>query len=157
MKKLKRSSLAVFFLIFFSLDADAAPKITVTGSWTQAIGESNLTAGAGSTLTSTYTSSTSAVTLNISNTGGGAWSVKVRKTDTSWPAGVTLYVKRTANGTGTGTITGGTAFMQVTNSDNSFSSGTKNRTGITCQFQITGMSLNVDPASYLSTVVFTVQ
>ncbi len=154
---MKETVLAIVALLaIFSLAEGAT--ITVTGSYTQPVSESDLSAGAGSALNSTYTSTTSAVTIDIGGVvSNNQFRVSVRKLDTSWPAGVTLYVRRTGDGTGSGSISGGTTYQQVTNADMAFFNGRRNRTGVTVQFQITSVSLSVDPASYLTTVVFTVQ
>jgi hypothetical protein len=137
--------------------ADAAINITVTGSWSFSVGQANLTGGAGSDLTSTFTSATNQATLGVSNTLGASWRIDVRRIDTLWHANLHLWLKRTNNGTfGSGTYSGGTIFLDLTTSDQMFMTGRGNRTGFTLQFQLTGVSTAVPAASYSTTIRYTV-
>jgi len=132
--------------------------ITTTGSWSEYIDVDDLQSGAGSDLTDTYTSAVDEVTLDIDNTTGSSdsWRVDVSRADTDWPTGVRLYVQRTSAGTGSGSISGGGTYSEVTSSDTTFFSGAGDRTGIDIQLRITGMSLSVSPDTYLTTVTYSV-
>lgn len=132
--------------------------ITVSGDWSRTITASDLQAGAGSDLASTYESASNQASITISGTGGNtdAWRVDVRRTDTTWHANFTLSVKRTADGSGGGGISGGTAYQAITTTDASFFSGTGDRTGVTAQLKLEGMSVQVPPATYSTTITYTV-
>jgi hypothetical protein len=145
---------------YSQLEAEAVG-IKVSGKWTEQVGESELTAGAGSDLSPTYTSATGQFTLRISGFGTDiavqdAWRIDVRKVDSSWDAALNIFVKRTSNGTGTGLVIGGTSFQEVTNIDQTFFTGSNNRTSLDVQSRITGVSLQISPAAYTSAIVFTV-
>ena len=131
--------------------------LTATGGWSRTITANDLTAGAGSDLASQQESSAGATTLTITSTGGGAWRIKVRHTPSTWHSNFTLWVKRTSDGTGDGSISGGSGYIQVTAVDAELFSGTKDRSNISLQYKLTGLSKNVSPNSYLSSVVFTVE
>ena len=136
----------------------AVPDITVSGSWTETVNASDLLAGAGSDLNGTYTSNSNQASINIYNTPGynEAWRVDVRRSDTSWPGGFTLNTRRTSSGSGIGFITGGTTYRAVGTSNAYFFNGDYDRSNVAIQFQVTGMSVQVPPATYSTTVVFTV-
>lgn len=135
--------------------------IRVSGRWRERVNEANLTAGAGSDLNPTYTSETGQFTLLISGFGTDlaiqdAWRVDVRKVDSNWDTALKMFVKRTSNGTGTGQVNGGTSFQEVTNIDQTFFTGSNNRTSLDVQSRITGVSLQITPATYAAGIVFTV-
>jgi hypothetical protein len=154
---MKNVYLPLICFLFLFIKAEATD-ISATGGWTQTINASNLVSGAGSNLIATYQSATNATTLTISNpTGtGGRWLVNVQRTDILWSSNFTLYVQRTSNGTGTGTITGGTSYIIINTTATQFFSGRRARSGINLQYELTGMSINVPPSTYSTTVTFTV-
>ncbi|MHB0937189.1 MAG: hypothetical protein ACYDCO_03115 [Armatimonadota bacterium] len=132
--------------------------LTCVGSWSLTITASNLQAGAGSDLVSTYTSDTAAATLAVINTTGDAdsWRVDIRRTDILWDNSLTLSARRTSDGTGGGSVSGGTVFQAIGTSDSSFFSGAGDRSGITLQFQVSGASVQLAPATYSTTITYTV-
>jgi len=127
-----------------------------TGEWSRTIGAGDLQAGAGSDLVSTYESAETAALLTISNTGGALWRVDVRRTDTTWHGNFTLLLRRTGDGTGGGPISGGTAYQAIGETNAEFFSGTGDRTNIPVQFKLAGMSVQVPPNTYATTITYTV-
>ena len=136
--------------------SEAELTINVTGNWSETIDASDLQAGAGSDLKSTYESAADAGLLAISDTAGGAWRVDVRWSDTTWHTNFTLSVKRTGDGSGGGSISGGTVYQVIGESNVEFFSGTGDRSGIPLQFKLGDMSLQVPPDTYSTTVIYTV-
>jgi hypothetical protein len=160
--KMKITTKFLILLIIFGLIATGkkikAQDITVTGSWFLTIDASDLQAGAGSDLIDTYESASNQVTIDISSVGGNNWRVDVKKVDTNWHSSFHLYVKRTSNGTGSGggSISGGTSYQEVTDTDQSFFSGNRNRYGINVQLKLSGVSVQIPPDTYITTVYYTV-
>jgi hypothetical protein len=154
---MKNVYLPLICFLFLFIKAEATD-ISATGGWTQTINASNLVSGAGSNLIATYQSATNATTLTISNPTSptGRWVVNVNRTDTKWLGVFTLYVKRTSNGTGSGSITGGSSYIIINTTSTQFFSGRRARSGINLQYELTGMSINVSPSTYSTTVTFTV-
>lgn len=132
-----------------------AISITVTGSWSETIDESDLQGGAGSDLIDTYESAANAGIIDISATIGD-WGLDVKKVDTNWHGDFHLYAKRTSDGTGSGSISGGDTYQEVTNTDASFFSGNDDRSNVDIQLQLTGVSIQVPPDIYTTTVYYTV-
>jgi len=132
--------------------------IAVSGTWTLTSGPSDLAAGAGSDLPPSSESSVDQAAITISNTAGDAdnWRVDARRSDTTWNGNLVLWVKRTADGVGGGSITGGTAYQEVSTTDASFFSGSGDRNGITLQLKLSGVSIQVPPNTYSTSVVYTV-
>jgi hypothetical protein len=139
---------------------NAAIAITVSGSWTLAIGQSNLTGSAGSNLTSSYESSTSQLSMSISGLSSTltTWRVDVKRIDTNWNPGFTISIKRTNSGTsGTGTVnSGGTTYTAVTTTAQSLWTGRGNKSGIYLQEKLDGISCSIPAATYRTTLSFTV-
>lgn len=155
---------AVFFVLvfvtFLFFDVPLyATDIGATGGWTGlTIGSSDLKGGAGTDLQNSYESDSKATMINVTSTSG-KWEVQVRKVEEGsnlWPNGVSLSVRRTGEGSGGGTITGGDSYISVTRTDVVFFEGTGDRTAIPVQYKISGMSVSVPPGTYSTTLTFTV-
>lgn len=152
-------SLSISGCLIASQTAAHAIGITLAGgSWGPTIGAGNLTAGAGSNLSTTYTSSADLLSLTISGATGDAdnWRVDVHRNDAVWNPGLTVSVKRTSDGLGPGFISGGDVFLPVDATDSSFFTGAGNRSDISVQYRLGGVSLQVPPNTYSTTIVFTV-
>lgn len=145
------------FLILSGPSASAVD-IYAAGGWTFVIDSSYLVGGAGSDLMKSFESKLDATVINITSTGGSgdAWQVQVRKSGVSKLHGVTLYVKRTGDGSGSGTVSGGSSYVAVETSDTDFFEGSGDRMGITVQYKVSDISINVPPGNYSATIIFTV-
>lgn len=146
----------IFFLLF--LPEAGAIDISATGGWTETIGTSDLTSGAGSDLNSDYESTVAATTLTISKCKGknDNWRVDVKRIDSSWHDDTTLYARRVSDGDGQGSISGGLSFIKIKKTENEFFSGAGNRDNVSLQYKLTEVSINISPGNYSTTVVFTV-
>jgi hypothetical protein len=129
--------------------------ITITGTWSLSIGAGNLTGGPGSNLTATYTSATNQVTMAVTTTLVN-WRVDVRRIDTIWHANLTLEIRRTGTGSGTGTVSGGTTYLTITTTNQAFVTGSGNRSGIPLQEQLGGVSVSIPAQTYTTTIQYTV-
>ena len=160
--KLKNGILLSLCAIALSLftwgSASAAISISLVGVWSETVDESDLAGGAGSDLISTYESASNQVSIDITGTTGDsdAWRIDVKKTDTSWHSDLHLSLRRTSDGSGSGSITGGTSYQEATDTFTEFFSGSGDRTGINVQLKITGVSVNVPTDTYSTTVYYTV-
>ena len=136
----------------------AAISIIVSGSWTFSIGVGNLQGATGSDLVSSYESATNQISITVGGSGGAEWRMDVKKTITTWHANLYLYVKKTNLGTsGKGHVhNDGETYQEVTDTNQSFFTGTGDRAGITVQEKLDGVSVAVPAATYSATVVFTV-
>lgn len=131
--------------------------VTTTGDWTQTIDSDDLLSGAGSNLNSTYESSSEQVLIDISNTmgSGDSWRIDIRKSDISWNSNIKVFAHRTSNGSG-GSVYGGTSYIQITDSDQTFFSGTDDVSDIGIQYKIEGISIEINPNIYTTTIIYTV-
>lgn len=127
--------------------------ITASGGWTDVIGASDLTAGAGSNIED-KDSVPGATLLTVSGTGY-TWRVDVRRSDTSWNGNLVLYARRTSDGTGSGIVFGGLSYAPVGTIASSLFSGNGSRANIGVQYRLHS-SVNVPPGNYSTTIIYTV-
>ncbi len=149
----------MLFSLWLFLAKVEAIDLSATGGWNETVNESDLISGAGSNLVDTYGSTTDATNISISNCTDDSdnWRVDVRRVDEGgWYGDFTLYVKRTSEGTGNGSVSDGLSYVEITSTDTPFFSGAGDRSNITIQYQLTGMSINVSPTNYNTTIIFTV-
>ncbi|MFP4459747.1 MAG: hypothetical protein ACLFSQ_09190 [Candidatus Zixiibacteriota bacterium] len=144
-------------LIIGAISVFGQMTLTMTGGVSETINRDDLTAGAGSDLASDYISSTSAASIDISSTSGSSWKVQVKKTDSTWDTDLVVYVRRTSDGSGSGTITGGGTYQQVTGTYADLFSGSDDRSSINVQVKLSGMAVaDVGADTYSSSVSFKV-
>lgn len=156
---MKKNSLylSAIFLILILPTLASASDITSTGDWTGLIINSgNLSAGIGSPLTATYESTATQITLDIANTLGNPYDVLIRRSDINWHTAVILSARRTDDGIGPGTVSGGLAYQAIDTVDAVFFSGTDDNSTIHVQLQLTDVTVQVPPDTYSTTITFTV-
>jgi hypothetical protein len=134
----------------------AAVSISVTGDWFETIDETDLAGGAGSDLVSTYESAADQVSIDIGDAPTESWRVDVRKVDTDWHGDLILYIRRTSDGSGSGSIAGGTSYQQISSTYQEFFSGNLGRSGVAAQLMLDGVSAGIGCGNYLTTVYYTV-
>ncbi len=145
---------ACLFILLAAATVTWAISINATGQWDLTIDSSDLQAGPGSDLNPSYSSAVDQVILDI--IAAGNWGVDVNKSDSNWHSNLHLNVKRTSDGTGAGTISGGSAYQEITGTNQSLFSGSLDRNTINIQLQLTGVSITVPPDNYSTTVTYTV-
>ncbi len=134
-----------------------AQEIAVTGSWYLTIDVSYLLGGAGSDFASTYESLTDQVEGGIKGKKVFDWQVEISLIPgANWHPDFVLSAQRTSDGIGSGTISGGTSYQEVTETSSIFFQGGKNRKNITIQYQLSGFSTKVPTGTYTTTVVYMV-
>lgn len=153
---------AFFLLVLLLLFVTTAESIDIaaTGGWSETVDQLDLVSGAGSQLVDTYESATNATSIDITNTldKHDAWRVDVRRVDGGgWLGDFTLYIKRTSDGNGQGSvISGGLSYIEITTTDSEFYSGEGALWNVDVQYQLTGMSISVVPTNYSTTIILTV-
>jgi hypothetical protein len=149
-------SIIIFILICINADnAYAASSITLRGTWSRAINKYDLMGGAGTDLAASYSSSNDQATADITLVTG-TWSIDVRKITSNWNDELHLFIRRTSDGTGDGSVSGGSNFQEITDTDMSFFSGNLERFNIGLQFMLNGVSIRIPPANYTATIYLTV-
>jgi hypothetical protein len=150
--------LLLFGLIIFCGPLGADISINVIGTVFRTISASDLQGGAGTDLKTSYESAPPDISINITGTTGPSdnWEVDVKKIDTGWHDSFHLYIKRSSPGSGSGTISGGDVYQEVTGTDQAFFNGSGDRSDINIQFELSGVSVQIPPANYLTTVYYTI-
>ena len=153
---MKKVILISLLIVIFSYGA-WAQLISITGSWSEIINEFDLQGPPGSNLNLEKESAVNAVVMGITN-GPNKWRVDVRKVDSNWNSNLLLYLKRTSDGIGGpgSKVYGGTSYMEISDVDQSFVTGARDRTNIDIQFKVSGLSINIPVGTYITTVYYTV-
>lgn len=152
-KRLKKLTLIAFALLGFN--SLQAIRITVNGSWMEIIDANDLDGPPGSDLRPYIESSPAQVLITIQNTNR-PWEVNISREDISWPNQFALYVRRTGDGRGPGTIQGGLNYLKILEFNQVFFSGSRLRLGIPLQFRLEGLSINIPPGNYITNIIYTV-
>jgi hypothetical protein len=154
---MKQIFYSIIFILLVFTKAEAID-ITATGSWNRTIDTSDLASGAGSDLIGIYESTVNATVLTVLNTTGNTdnWRIDVRRSDSTWHGDFILYIQRTSDGTGGGSISGGLSYIAIGTTDSQFFSGAGDRSSVNLQYKLTGMSISIPPNTYSTTVVFTI-
>jgi hypothetical protein len=149
---------SVLFLLSFSV-LFTAPKLSirVQGKWTRGnFDAADLTGGAGSDFSSPQESAFDQIDVDVTKTNN-YWQVEISKADNPWPASVHVWVLRTIDGIGSqATITGGTAYQQVTSTNQPFFSGTGDISAIKIQVKLENFSMFMGMDDYTTTLSYTV-
>ena len=135
--------------------------LTVTGDWTKNVEASEITE-AGNDFPGVYESSSTITSIDISKSPTSElfpWKLDVHGEKGDWDNRLEIWTQRTDNGTAVtpgATITDGTVYQQVSNTDQSFFSGTGSISQIHVQYKITGVTVLI-PAGVLygTTIVYT--
>jgi hypothetical protein len=133
-----------------------AADIRVQGDWAVSIGAADLAGGAGSDIRSPIDSATNQTSLEVSNTGGGAWVLRLRRSDFAWATGAELYARRTTDGSGAGSIAGGDGWVQITSIQRELCHGTGDRSNVRVQLRLSGVGVAHAPGSYGGQVIYSI-
>jgi hypothetical protein len=133
-----------------------AANITITGTWAPMIGAGDLLDGPGSGLAATYESPADQITMRISGAGNQAWRVDVLRIDSVWHPDLVLSIRRTGYGRGRGTVAGGTVYLPVLTTSQTFVTGSGNVSGIPLQERLSGVSIAIPVGAYTTTIQYTV-
>ncbi|MFO7889388.1 MAG: hypothetical protein R6V04_03515 [bacterium] len=134
----------------------AQADVTVTGYWALNITAADISGGPGSPLNDTYESLIDQILIEIGGRRVFDWIVYVRRSDVIWNSDFCLNIKRTGEGQGGGTVTGGTAYQEITTVDTEYLQGSKKLKNIPNQLQLKLLSGVVDSRTYQTTVIYTV-
>lgn len=153
-----RATLCIMFMTV-GLPTVFPAGVTVTGGYGFVIDQADLSGGAGSNFNPEHSSPADAILIAVDDMVGDldAWRVLVRKENSLWQGGLNVSVLRTAAGTGTGFINGGTALpLVLTATDQIFFEGSGDRNTIPVQLILDGVSVLIPADAYASTLIFTI-
>lgn len=157
----KREAIASLFFLFL-IPGTTLPAITLktSGKWTLRLRKAELTEKKGGCdFNPMQESGVDQVTLNIKKTTGGtaSWRIDIRRVDNGWDSDLRIFAQRTSDGTGTGSIAGGSSYIEVTTIDRPFFTGSGDRLTVGIQYKVEGVSVfNLNVASYITAIWYTV-
>jgi hypothetical protein len=151
----------IFFCLFIFLctvHVFSAPKIKIRaqtqgGRWTIDLDDTSLSGGAGTDFASPVESAADLVDVDVSNPQN-AWRIDIRRTDSVWHANLRIYARRTTDGTGSGTVSGGTTYQEITTVDQPFITGTLGRSNMKVQLAV-DVEVSVGIDNFSTTIYYT--
>jgi len=148
----------LFFLVFIVTISCWAINIIVIGSWTQDIDTTHLQGPAGSDLTAVFESAANQISISIEDTNR-QFQVDVRRLDSNWNPDLHLYIRRISDaawGHPRRWVSGGTTYQEIMVASQYFFNGYRYNGGIDVQLKLEGVSIQVPPGIYQTSVIYTV-
>lgn len=148
----------MFLVYVFMIQPLSALDLEVTGDWTNTLDVSDLKNGIGSNFTSPQLSANNQTILEIMNCidDSDNWQINVRRSDSNWHPNLVMQVKRRSDGRGSGTITDGGAWRDITESDQYFFSGSGDRTKIKIKYRVQNVTMEIPVGTKMTTIHYTV-
>jgi len=145
-----------FILSFLFQVGDAhSQRMRLRGNWSLTIDASDLAGGTGTDIVSTYYSNADEIMASVIRTST-TWDVYVQGEVTNWHNDMRVSIRRTGDGNGTGWISGGTSWLQITLGSQLFYSGSNRRRNVPVQLRLAGVSLQVPADTHSGTITYTV-
>lgn len=120
-------------------------ELSTSGGWFLTVNEYDLTSGAGSNLKDTFLSPADATLIDVQASPKMSWTVYAKLNTSSVNTNLKVYVRRTSDGQGSGSIEGGEHFILLREGNNRFFSGIGQQKGITIQYMAKGIHLGISP------------
>jgi hypothetical protein len=148
----------IMAICLFPATLFGAISIDVIGDWNKSIGSSDLQSGAGSDLISSHESATDQLICDVSNTAGtgDTWRIDVKKSNISWNENVHLYMQRTTDGTGFGSISGGSSYIELSDTDQAFFEGSGDRNMVALQLKVDGITILLGQMQLSCSITYTI-
>jgi len=145
----RRAFRRIASLLFFVTVSHAANLSVVPLSWNRSIGLSDLQFGAGTDFRSPVASDVVIAEMEISETGGANWSLRISRDSNAapWPNGVIVEIKR-SGGSGAGVINGGDGYQTLTDSAQELFSGTGDCNNVQILLRLDGVNVHTPPDFY---------
>lgn len=151
------------FLIWLTSKVAFGQTISATGTTWNAAPTSITEAGNNYSSALTSTANQTTLTVSVGLALLTSWKVLAKKQDATWNSNLTVWVRKTGDGTGIltpvlGTISpnGATSYVQLTATNQEIFSGFSNRFNVPIQYELRGLSVLIPAGSYSTSVIFTV-
>jgi hypothetical protein len=152
----------IFFLGSILLINEAQSQISISvkeKGWSESIDGYDLESGPGSNLLPAYENTLNQISIEVTGTSNSSdsWRVDIKKTNITWNNNLVFSVKRTSDGSGNGSIDpSGSSYLDLTNIDQTFFSGSGNRNGVYIRYKFSGVSVLIPPKEYKITITYTI-
>lgn len=154
--------ISIFLVLLVSSIVSYGQRVQVKSGWTGVVSSREILE-AGLDYSGTITSAPNQTTINFN--GGKmpeSYYITVQKNDNGLDAGLSLWVRRTGEGNGSpfATVSGGTTYMQVTDTGEILYSGRNAKGGtrrhVPIQYQFRGISVLMPVKTYSINVIYTI-
>ncbi|MCK5833798.1 hypothetical protein KAH81_09035 [bacterium] len=152
MCKLRSLFLFISLLLLISpVQIYSAIGITLTGGdWSKSLSETDIVGGPGGDFPNIHESVLDIVTIDVSGTIGDTdeWAVEAKIAGSGYPEELHLYIMRTSDGGGSGSISGGGAYIELTAEFGEIFTGSGDRNDINIREKISGVSATINVAPH---------
>jgi hypothetical protein len=150
------SSMSVVVLLPVGASAAGAAGLSVLGDCTATFG-AQWGVGLDDKGGAVYLGSPGEVLVDVTGlvSGQAGWRLDVRREGGIWPRGMRLWVRRTGDGLGSGRLSGGMSFQEVTPNGMLLCLGTGDRLSVPLQLKITGVALGTPVGTYATAIGYT--
>ncbi len=143
-----RNAIHSAILLLLLASSRAADVQVLGGPWVRVLGAAHLEAGAGTDFRSPVVSDVLLAVLEISNTGGANWNLKIALGGAAqWPAGASIFLKR-SGGSGEAGLSDGLGWRALTGELQPFFSGAGDYPGVEILLRVDGVSVQTPPGGY---------
>jgi hypothetical protein len=155
--------ITLFIALLLGSFSVKSQRISANQGWSVVIPVGTITE-AGNDYTTLAISPIAQTLIDFKTGSANSYAISVQKVDIDWHPNLTLWVQRNGDGSGSGgqnvPMTGGTPFIQVTNTPQAFffdaSGASHNRNNVPIQYRILGYSVLLPVKTYTTTVVYTI-
>ncbi len=146
------------FLLLCLSTARAADVAVSGGPVILTVGAAQLQAGPGTDFQSPVAIDVLVAVLDITNTGGGAWSLMVARdvNEAQWPSGVTISLRRSGGSTESG-IDGGLSYHTLTGDEQPFFSGAGDYSNVVILLRLQGITTQTPPAIHSLSIRYVIE
>jgi len=153
------SKYLIYTILISTCSLFATIDLTVSGgNWSKILYYTDISEGPGGDFQYYYESGASNTTINISGCSSTSdrWEIQAKITAIEWHDSLNLSLKRTSDGTGSGSIDGGSSYIELTTSYQTIFSGMGSRDGISLQQKVSGTSVSLSAEDYQIEITYIV-
>jgi hypothetical protein len=154
----KEPGIGILFLALavLSVRTGSSQQIVVGGSLSKTFSNADLVGGAGTDFENQWENSADELYLDIDGESS-SWTISVSKTNGPWNPHLSVSIKRIDNGLENNpTLAGGMSYLPLFDMSQIFYTGTGSASQVRHRFRLSGLSVQVPPGNYYTTVMFTI-
>lgn len=146
----------LLYFLFMTFSSDAlAQNLRLSGAWK--VSHNNFQIEAGDDIPGTIRSDADQISLSVNgNVNKSNWVIRVHMEEyNTWNNNLELWVRRTGNGVGSGSVYGGNTFQRIARMETDFFSGQRVVNNIDVQYELRGATVLIPASNYQATIFYT--
>ena len=144
------------FMMLCSLPGVHGQQVRISGDWFLYLDHTHVISEPGDPIVILAESPVDQVDMDIVAAGNRSWKIDVRRSDLLWHEDLELSVRKTSDGSGVGSIAGGSHYLPLCDYDQLFLQGDHNRHAVYLQLKLECRSSDVEAGTYSTSVIYTI-